>query len=310
MAQDMVKKATPAEAMIARGSNYAAKQARIDKDEKELEELMASQNPVEAPEEDEEVSEVPEAQKEVTEPVEVSEEESDEESDEDLSREEKSFKKRYGDLRRHMSDKEKEWKERIEALESKLDGSTSFTPPKSADDIKEWAAKNPDAASIVEAIAEQKASEKFAKADERLREIDEARHEVERSQAEADIRKKHSDFDDLRSSDVFHDWVGEQPKWVQDALYENAEDAASVVRVIDLYKADKGLTPTAKKAKAKDAAKDVGKGARTKVDDDGSAGSIKESDVAKMSDKEFDENYDRILDAQRNGKFVYDMARR
>lgn len=310
MAQDMVKTATPAEAMIARGSNYAAKQARIDKDEKELEELMASQNPVEAPEEDEEVSEVPEAQKEVTEPVEVSEEESDEESDEDLSREEKSFKKRYGDLRRHMSDKEKEWKERIEALESKLDGSTSFTPPKSADDIKEWAAKNPDAASIVEAIAEQKASEKFAKADERLREIDEARHEVERSQAEANIRKKHSDFDDLRSSDVFHDWVGEQPKWVQDALYENAEDAASVVRVIDLYKADKGLTPTAKKAKAKDAAKDVGKGARTKVDDDGSAGSIKESDVAKMSDKEFDENYDRILDAQRNGKFVYDMARR
>jgi hypothetical protein len=306
----MVKTATPAEAMIARGSNYAAKQARIDKDEKELEELMASQNPVEAPEEDEEVSEVPEAQKEVTEPVEVSEEESDEESDEDLSREEKSFKKRYGDLRRHMSDKEKEWKERIEALESKLDGSTSFTPPKSADDIKEWAAKNPDAASIVEAIAEQKASEKFAKADERLREIDEARHEVERSQAEANIRKKHSDFDDLRSSDVFHDWVGEQPKWVQDALYENAEDAASVVRVIDLYKADKGLTPTAKKAKAKDAAKDVGKGARTKVDDDGSAGSIKESDVAKMSDKEFDENYDRILDAQRNGKFVYDMARR
>lgn len=310
MAQDMVKTATPAEAMIARGSNYAAKQARIDKDEKELEELMASQNPVEAPEEDEEVSEVPEAQKEVTEPVEASEEESEEESDEDLSREEKSFKKRYGDLRRHMSDKEKEWKERIEALESKLDGSTSFTPPKSADDIKEWAAKNPDAASIVEAIAEQKASEKFAKADERLREIDEARHEVERSQAEANIRKKHSDFDDLRSSDVFHDWVGEQPKWVQDALYENAEDAASVVRVIDLYKADKGLTPTAKKAKAKDAAKDVGKGARTKVDDDGSAGSIKESDVAKMSDKEFDENYDRILDAQRNGKFVYDMARR
>ena len=310
MAQDMVKTATPAEAMIARGSNYAAKQARIDKDEKELEELMASQNPVEAPEDDEEVSEVSEAQKEVTEPVEASEEESDEESGEDLSREEKSFKKRYGDLRRHMSDKEKEWKERIEALESKLDGSTSFTPPKSADDIKEWATKNPDAAAIVEAIAEKKASEKFAKADERLREIDEARYEVERSQAEADIRKKHSDFDDLRSSDVFHDWVGEQPKWVQDALYENAEDAASVVRVIDLYKADKGLTPTAKKAKAKDAAKDVGKGARTKVDDDGSAGSIRESDVAKMSDKEFDENYDRILDAQRNGKFVYDMARR
>ena len=309
MAKEMVKEVTQKEAMMARGSNYATKQARIERDERELEELMASQSPSEAPVEEEEVVEVPEAQDEVTEPTEDATEESDD-SDEGLSREEKSFKKRYGDLRRHMSDKEKEWKERLESLEAKLDGSTTFTPPKSADDIQKWATQNPDAAAIVEAIAEKKASEKFAKADERLREIDEARYEVERSKAETSIRKSHSDFDELRDSDKFHDWVGEQPKWVQDALYENAEDAASVVRVIDLYKSDNGLTPSAKKAKAKDAAKDVGKGTRTKVDDDGSAGTIKESDVAKMSDKEFDESYDRILDAQRNGKFVYDMAGR
>ena len=37
-------------------------------------------------------------------------------------------------------------------------------------------------------------------------------------------------------SDEFHDWVDEQPKWVQDALYENSDDPASVIRVIDLYK--------------------------------------------------------------------------
>ena len=306
MAKEMVKEVTTKESMMARGSNYMAKQARIEKDEKELEELMAAQSHGEAPEEDEEVQEVPEAQDDTTDAV----EDAPEESDEELSREEKSFKKRYGDLRRHMSEKEKEWKDRIESLESKLDGSTSFTPPKSEDEIKQWASKNPDAAAILEAIAERKASEKFAKADERLREIDEARFEVERSKAEDSIRKKHSDFDDLRNSDGFHDWVGEQPKWVQDALYENADDPASVVRVIDLYKSDNGLTPTAKKAKAKDAAKDVGRGTRTKVDDDGSAGVIRESDVAKMSDKEFDDNYDKIMDAQRNGKFVYDMAGR
>ena len=33
----------------------------------------------------------------------------------------------------------------------------------------------------------------------------------------------------------------EQPKWVQDALYENTDDARSVARVIDLYKQDKGI---------------------------------------------------------------------
>jgi hypothetical protein len=310
MATEMVKETTAKQSMMTRGSNYAAKQARIEKDEKELEELMASQSPSEAPQEDEEVAEVPEAQDEVKDAVEDAPEDSDEESDEGLSREEKSFKKRYGDLRRHMSEKEKEWKDRMESLEAKIDGSAPFSAPKSADDIKEWATKNPDAAAIVEAIAEKKASEKFAKADERLREIDEARYEVERSKAEDNIRKTHSDFDDLRDSDSFHDWVGEQPKWVQDALYENADDAASVVRVIDLYKADNGLTPTAKKAKTKDAAKAVSKGGRTKVDDDGSASMVKESDVSKMSDQEFSDNYDRILEAQRTGKFIYDMSGR
>ena len=61
MATEMVKETTAKQSMMTRGSNYAAKQARIEKDEKELEELMASQSPSEAPQEDEEVAEVPEA---------------------------------------------------------------------------------------------------------------------------------------------------------------------------------------------------------------------------------------------------------
>lgn len=317
MSNEMVKETTPTEMMMSRGSNYATKQSRLKKDEEELEALMKKQ----AGTPDEEEAEVEESDSETTEDTEVQTESDTEqeeaketpeaqEDDSELSREEKSFKKRYGDLRRHMSEKEKEWKERLDALEAKLENSSSLTPPKSKEDIEAWAKKNPDAAAILEAIAEKKAAEKFAKADERLREIDEARYEVERTKAENTIRDKHKDFDTLRDSDEFHNWVEEQPKWVQDALYENADDAASVIRVIDLYKADNGLTPIAKKAKAKDAAKDVGKGTRTKVDDDGSSSMIKESDVAKMSDKEFDENYDRILEAQRNGKFVYDMSGR
>jgi hypothetical protein len=42
--------------------------------------------------------------------------------------------------------------------------------------------------------------------------------------------------------DTFHKWAEDQPKWVQDALYENTEDAKSVARVIDLYKVDQGIT--------------------------------------------------------------------
>ena len=45
----------------------------------------------------------------------------------------------------------------------------------------------------------------------------------------------------IRDSDEFHEWAEEQPKWVQDALYENDNDARSAARAIDLYKADMGI---------------------------------------------------------------------
>ena len=92
----------------------------------------------------------------------------------------------------------------------------------------------------------------FSKAEARMQELDDKiQTEAERTKAETLIRKSHEDFDDLRASDEFHNWVEEQPKWVQDALYENSDDPASVVRVIDLYKVDKGLTKKQRKQKLK-----------------------------------------------------------
>jgi len=37
-------------------------------------------------------------------------------------------------------------------------------------------------------------------------------------------------------------------------------------------------------------------------------GTIKESDVSRMSSKEFEEKQDQINEAMRNGKFVYDIT--
>ncbi len=174
MAQDMVKKVDNTAAMMSRGTNYTVKQSRMQKDEKELAALLAEHTGETV---EEAIEEVEETVEEVTkEPVESEEKE---ESDENLSREEKSFKKRYGDLRRHMADKEKEWKEQME-----LNTSAPLRAPSSDEDIEAWAEKYPDVAAIVETIASKKADEKFAVAEERLREYDEAAYEVERTRAE------------------------------------------------------------------------------------------------------------------------------
>ena len=161
---------------------------------------------------------------------------------------------------------------------------------------------------MVETIADKRAKQMFDKANIQLEELNKAKEEATRSQAENAIRETHSDFDQLRDSDEFHNWVEEQPKWVQNALYENTDDAASVVRVIDLYKVDNGLTKADKKSKTKAAASLVDKGSKTKVDVTESGDRIKESDIAKMSDKDYEKNADKIQEAHRSGKIIYDLS--
>ena len=284
---------------VDRGYNYEKKRKRMEAEEEEIRKLEAEArgetNEEQQPEEDpkEEATEEKKADTETKE--------------ETLSAEEKSFKKRYGDLRRHMQDKEKEWDEKFKAFEERLK-KESIVPPKSDEDIEEWSKEYPDVAGIVETIAAKKAQEMFSKAEARMQEFDKIQTEAERTKAETLIRKSHEDFDDLRASDEFHNWVEEQPKWVQDALYENSDDPASVVRVIDLYKVDKGLTKSAKKAKAKDAASTVTKRSKTEIDVEDANDVIRESEVAKMSDKEFEANSDDINKAIRSGKFVYDIS--
>jgi len=280
---------------VDRGYNYEKKRKRMEAEEEEIRKLEAEarEETNEEQQPEEEASEEKKADTEVKE--------------ETLSAEEKSFKKRYGDLRRHMQEKEKEWDEKFQAFEARLE-KESIIPPKSDEDIEQWAKEYPDVAGVVETIAAKKAQEMFNKADAKLKELDKVQTEAERVKAENIIRKSHEDFDDLRASDEFHTWVDEQPKWVQDALYENSDDPASVVRVIDLYKVDKGLTKTAKKAKAKDAASTVTKRSKTEIDVEDANDVIRESEVAKMSDKEFEANSDDINKAIRSGKFVYDIS--
>lgn len=269
--------------------NYNSRnRKRIEEDEKELETLIGKQ---EAPKE-EEPKQVDAA------PQEVEEEISD--------TEEKSFKKRYGDLRRHMSEKEKEWEAKFTELKASPD--KRILPPKSDEDIAAWASKYPDVAAIVETIATKKADEKLSVYKQKFEEYEKVTYENTRDKAMNDIRASHDDFDELRRSDAFHVWVEEQPKWVQDALYENEEDAKAVIRVLDLYKSDKGLTPSGRKEKRREAASSVNSKSKARVDFDNSDGKIYESQVASMNIDAYGKSEAKIMEAIRKGNFVYDVS--
>jgi len=224
--------------------------------------------------------------------------------------EEKSFKKRYGDLRRHMQDKEKDWDDKFKTLQRQLEDSTKqeIKLPKSDGDIEAWAEQYPDVAAIVETIAIKKAREQAAGLEERVKEIDEMKADATRKKAEVELMTAHPDFGEIRDDDAFHDWVDEQPKWVQDALYENADDSRSASRAIDLYKADMGIKKTKPASNNKDAARSVNSRSNATPDSDDSKNVFKESQVNKMTAQQYEKASDAIMEAIRTGKFIYDMS--
>ena len=265
-------------------SGYNRKnQARIAQEEKELEDLTKQKS---------EVEDAP--------PLETKE-------DKSLSREEESFKKRYGDLRRHAQEKEREWQEKFDSLEARI-ANPSAVLPTSDEDLEAWISKNPDVAAIVQTMAAKEAEKRLKGTEDKLRQIDEDRHEITRKQAEQTIRDAHSDFDTIKESDDFHDWAEDQPKWVQDAIYENADDPRSVVRVIDLYKVDKGLTKSAKKQQDRDAVFLVKSKTKVALENDSGEVTYSESQINKMSDKDYEKHQDKIMEAMRTGKFRYDLS--
>ncbi len=231
------------------------------------------------------------------------------EDDKNLSAEEKTFKKRYGDLRRHLQNKEKEFGDQLAEIKKQLDEATrkEIQLPKSDEDINAWAEKYPDVAAIVETIAIKKAKEQSEHLEARVREINEMQNNVSREKAEAQLLSMHPDFNEIKETDEFHAWADEQPKWVQDALYENETDARAAARAIDLYKADMGISEK-KKDTSKDAAKSVTTRSTKSQPDTEATGMIKESDVNKMSAQDYEKNADMIMEAIRSGKFIYDLS--
>ena len=282
----MVKENTPKKTMFV--NRPYSQEERLKKDEEELARLVEEQKGEGKTSEEEVESEA-----------------------EPTSAEEKTFKKRYGDLRRHTQEKEQQFQKQLNDLKSQLDSATKkeMKLPKSDEDIEAWAKDYPDVAQIVESIAMKKAREQSKALEDRVKQIDEMQLSAVKDKAEAQLLGLHTDFNEIRESDDFHSWADEQPKWVQDALYENDNDARSAARAIDLYKGDRGIGKETKTKSDKSAAKAVNtQGTRTNIDATGNSNKIRESTVQKMSAKEYEKKSEQIMEAIRSGDFIYDIS--
>ena len=228
------------------------------------------------------------------------------EEENNLSAEEQTYKKRYGDLRRHTQKIQDETKRQIQQMQDQIEALTKkqVKLPKSDDELEQWADKYPDVAKIVETIATKKAMEANTSVEEKLRRVEELELKIEREKAETELARLHPDYDDLRQDHDFHNWVAEQPKWIQRALYENDTDFLGAAKAIDLYKAETG-----KKAKKEDkgAAKAVRSSKRSEELTE-SKNTWSESRVKQLSGADFERHQEEIEKAIRSGNFDYDLS--
>jgi len=262
-----------------------ANKKRIEDEEKELEELLNKGNETNA-------------------------EESVDDGPDPEGAEEKTFKKRYGDLRRHSQKKEAELQTQIDELRSQLDASTKkeIKYPKSETELESWMEQYPDVAKIVETIAMKKAHEQASEFESKFKQIDEMKMEAIREKAEAELMRLQPDFEEIRDSDDFQDWVDEQPQWVKDALIHNDSDALSASRAIDLYKADKGIKAK-RSSSSKEAAKKVGTKTERSNPGSGSEGRIiRESEILKMTADQYEAIQEEVATAMREDRFIMDVS--
>lgn len=216
-----------------------------------------------------------------------------------------TYKKRYGDLRRHsqqlMQQKDQELLQMKAQLEQAAKGQIKF--PKTDDEIEQWSKKYPDVAQIVDTIAQKRANDALEEGAKRFESLRQLETKLTKKDAEQQLMKIHPDFGEIRQDQEFHEWVALQPAYIQDALYKNNTDAKAASRAIDLYKADMSKA----KPKSKSAAQAVGRTSTSSPNSKMSA-EYSESQVAKMSNVEFGKHEEAITEAMQNGKFNYDLS--
>ena len=220
--------------------------------------------------------------------------------------EERVFKKRYGDLKRHYDSTLGKHKDEVRTLRTQLEQSSKqFIPPKSKDELESWRKEYPDVYEMVETIAMNKADSRANEMETKYQNLHVQQEEIAKEKAEVELLKMHPDFNDIRAKDEFHDWATKQDPVIQDWLYENTSNASLAGRAIDLYKMDKGIGKYSNKQETdikKEAAKVVSKTRKAEAPDAPTKKVWSNAEISKMNVREYAKYEEDIDKAVREGR--------
>ena len=221
--------------------------------------------------------------------------------------EERVFKKRYGDLKRHYDSTLGKHKDEVRTLRTQLEHSTKqFVPPKSKTELESWRKEYPDVYEMVETIAIGKADSRAKEMEDKYQNLQVQQEQITKEKAEVELLKLHPDFSDIRAKDDFHEWATKQDPVIQDWLYENTSNANLAGRAIDLYKMDKGIGKYSNRQEKdikKEAAKAVSKTRKAESTEGATPKKVwSNAAISKMTVNEYAKYEEEIDKAVREGR--------
>ena len=222
------------------------------------------------------------------------------------------YKKRYDDLKKHYDGRVNSFKSREEELLAEIrTNRPKYKAPKSAEEIEAFKKEYPDVYGVVETVAHLRSSKETEDLKQEIKGLKELNQTVNKEKAEARLARLHPDFEEIRESDDFHNWAEGQPEAIKGWVYGNATNAELASRAIDLFKQDTG------KSKSKPelsgdlvAASEMVKVKNSKEIGYGSKKIWTRSQIAAMSQSEFDKNEKSITEAMSEGRVINDMGNR
>lgn len=232
--------------------------------------------------------------------------------------EEETWKKRHSDLRSYTSKEMNKLTQKIAELEKGLQAKEKEAKlPANKSEMEDWVKEYPDLARVLGTLIDTRAEQAVSSVSEEVRsaklELEAERTAMARERALNKILKAHPDFLSLIEQEEFKTWVEDQPRKrgprigqaLYDALYENETDADSAIEAVNVFKSD---TNAPKPKNSKGAAESIKKTPVSAPSFTDGKRTFKESEIAAMSDRDFEKYEEEIETAKREGRLVYDLS--
>ena len=220
-------------------------------------------------------------------------------------REGHDYKKRYDDLKSYYDQKLSEWKQEKETLEAQskvAEKQVQYSPPKTDEDLAQFKDQYPDVYQVVETISHKMASEKVEGLQAKIGELTEKEKKLKVQSAYKQLLHSHPDFDEIKTSPEFLQWLEEQPTSISEGITKNNTDPVWASRAVDLYKVDVGIDRKRKSTRSSGAAKAVTKATSRDVNVGQNNKMWKISEIQRLKPWEF-EKYEAEIDiAQKEGR--------